>query len=140
MIIVLVVFLFYKRYRGSSKISNGKCAHFPPPPLLILWLLLADPLTAHMLAPQTSISDGIPNASYDPMSMGVVYAAANGDHNFDNPLYQSAAFTYTPTDTSPNAGGEEEGANTMSSSGLYSTIDNRSPTRSWALRPSQSGQ
>ena len=95
-----------------------------------------------MLAPQTTINDGIPNAMYDPTSTGVVYAGTNTERTFDNPLYQSAKLTYAPSGVAANheGGGQSDDGDAKSSSGLYSTIDNRSPRRSWALRPSQNGQ
>ena len=95
-----------------------------------------------MLELQTSINDGIPNASYDPMAMGVVYSTSKEredeeDRTFDNPLYHPASvgtYTYLSADANLSNGGENDG-DSLSSSGLYSTIDNRSPRRSWAPRP-----
>ena len=99
-------------------------------------------LTERILEPQTSISDGIPNAAYDPTSMGVVYNAARSragsdrERNFVNPLYQAAAMN---SDTSHGNASQSNG-DIDSSSGLYATIDSGSPRRSWALRPPESGQ
>lgn len=90
-----------------------------------------------MLEPQTSINDGIPNAAYDPTSMGVVYDAAKAgsdrERNFVNPLYRPAADV-------PDRNTGWSDSDTESSSGLYATIDSGSPRRSWALGPPQSGQ
>ena len=101
-------------------------------------LITDNELTVRMLELQTDINDGIPNAAYDPMAMGVVYSTAKEledgeDRTFDNPLYHPASTTYTYPSAAANGG--QNGSDTLSSSGLYSTIDNRSPRRSWAPRP-----
>ena len=93
----------------------------------------------------SSFNDGIPNATYDPTATGVVYAGTNMERNFDNPLYQSAQFTHTghsgaAANQSNGGHSNDEDNDSKSSSGLYSTIDHRSPNRVWALRPPQNGQ
>ena len=94
------------------------------------------------MEPQTSINDGIPNAAYDPTSMGVVYntarsrAGSDRERNFVNPIYQTAAMDSDTSHGNPSRSvGDIE-----SSSGLYATIDSGSQRRSWAFRPPQSGQ
>ena len=97
----------------------------------------------------SSFNDGIPNAMYDPAATGVVYAGqTNTERNFNNPLYHSIQLTYTGQsgaaanhDSSINGGhSTDEDNDSKCSSGLYSTIDHRSPNRVWALRPPQNGQ
>ena len=93
-----------------------------------------------MLDTQLGITEGIPNATYNPSAVGVVYnnkkAGNYEERNFDNPIYHSVSLNYSRVDTAAPNGSRVEGrTDTMSSSGLYSTIDNRSPRRSWALRP-----
>ena len=87
-----------------------------------------------------NINDGVPNATYNPSAMGVVYTnkktGSYEERNFDNPIYHSVSLTYSTADRAAANGGPGQGrTDTMSSSGLYSTIDNRSPRRSWAPRP-----
>lgn len=96
----------------------------------------------------STFNDGIPNATYDPTATGVVYAGngTNTERNFDNPLYQSAKFTHTSSSGAAanhisNDGHLDDGDHdSKSGSGLYSTIDHRSPRRTWALRSPQNGQ
>ena len=94
----------------------------------------------------STFNDGIPNATYNPTATGVVYAGTNTERNFNNPLYQSVQFTHTgqsgaADNPTINGGHFNDGDNdSKASSGLYSTIDHRSPNRVWALRPAQNGQ